>query len=159
MPENADRLRPAQRRRLEVVLSRVLALARELDGLRARTAPAGTSLEPMEDDLPPGFVGRAPEIAERIRLTAAPLVEWLEIVPEPHSLRRHLTAVAIVAAINVEDSGSRGLRGYGTVDPADAARIDPVIDQLRRLLYQIAAQVSGDPPSVLEERSDARIQG
>lgn len=159
MTEHRARLRPEQRRRLEVVLNRALSLAREFEALGRHSAPVGFPLEPMVDDLPPGFAGRAPALAVRIREAAAPLLDWLEIAPAPRSLRQHLAAATLVAAIDVEDSDSRSLQHYGALDEADARRIDPVVSELRQLLYDIAAQVSGDRPEPMEGHPDARIQG
>lgn len=159
MDIQVDSLRPEHRRRLQVVLGRVLTLAEELESLSRAFGVPPDPLAPLADDLPEGFKPRAPALAFRIREAAAPLLEWLRFPAEPRSLRQRLTAAALIAAIDVEDSDSRGLRGYGRLEDRDAARLDPLIERLRVLLYDIAAQAGGGPSLDTKEGHDARIQG
>lgn len=49
-----------------------------------------------------------------------------------------MAAVAEVWAARVDDLRARRLRGYGAVHPDLAARLDPRIDELRRLLEALA---------------------
>jgi hypothetical protein len=61
-------------------------------------------------------------------------------LPAEHSpdLKRRVAALAGVWAAHLEDLRVKGLRAYGAVNPDVAAHLDPHLNGLLELLYQLA---------------------
>ena len=64
------------------------------------------------------------------------------------SLRRRIAAVAEVWAARIEDLRARRLKGYGPVHAGLAARLDPLIEEVRRRLEALAAAAAALPESL-----------
>jgi hypothetical protein len=82
---------------------------------------------------------RARDLIDQVRTAAEALsVELALPVERGPNLRRRIAAVAEVWATRMDDLRARRLKGYGPVHPELAARLDPRLDQLRRLLEALA---------------------
>jgi hypothetical protein len=82
---------------------------------------------------------RARGLIDEIRAAAETIRADLALPPERGpSLKRRVAAVAEVWAARVDDLRARRLRGYGAVHAELASRLDPRIDELRRLLEALA---------------------
>lgn len=131
-------LSSSQRRRLAVVLRSVEAAIRELE--RATDpAPEGERLHREAMDVPADFTARAREALAELRRECHALVAGLALRPFESSRRRHLAALCTTNAIELEDSTSRTLRGYGEVHPAVAATLDPALKGMERRFLDLAA--------------------
>lgn len=82
---------------------------------------------------------RARGLIEQIHAAAEAIRADLALpVDRGPSLKRRVAAVAEVWAARVDDLRARRLRGYGAVHPELPSRLDPRIDELRRLLEALA---------------------
>jgi hypothetical protein len=136
-------LSASQRRRLAVVLRSVEAALGELDRA-ALPAPGGDHLHREAMDVPPDFPDRARAILAELRRECQALVTGLALRPFESSRRRHLAALCTTNAIELEDSTSRSLRGYGAVHPEVAATLDPAIQGMERRFLELAALLMKD---------------
>lgn len=118
----------------------------------------GTSLRMLRHDM--AAVAAWPEVArpgeaqEAIRALAVrivPAVEALETslglpAERPIPPGRRLAAVAETWATRLEDLHAKGLRPYGRVHPDLAGALDPKLDELIRLLEELA-EAAGSLPA------------
>lgn len=132
-----------QRRRLAVVLRAVEAALTELE--RATEPPAAADrLQHEVMDVPPDFPDRWAQVLRDLRRDCDTLTGGLALRPFESSRRRHLAALCTTSAIELEDSTSRTLRGYGEVHPSVAAVIDPVIKGMEVRLLDLAGSLMRD---------------
>ena len=123
-------LNPNQRRRIGTHLR---LLAEDVEALRAVPAVAG------DTNVTPILAALEREV-DRMRADFALPPDWRP------SLSRRVAALAEVWMARVEDLRGRRLKGYGSVDPALADRLDPYVDSLRALLRRLA-DAAQDLPS------------
>lgn len=134
------RLTASQRRRLTVALGKAEAA---LDAVRhADVVPEGLRLSAESADVPDGFPGPLRALAEGLDAELRSLADGLALQPLTSSRRRHLLSLCTTGAIGLYESRTRGLRGYGTVDPRMGEVVDPVLARLEIGLYQIAEALS-----------------
>ncbi|MGH7532990.1 MAG: hypothetical protein ACREL4_06845 [Gemmatimonadales bacterium] len=134
------RLTASQRRRLTVALGKAEAA---LDAVRqASTASEPLRLSAEVADLPGGFPGPLRILANGLEQELRTLADGLGLQPLTSSRRRHLLSLCTTGAIGLYESRTRGLRGYGAVDPLMGEVVDPVLTRLETGLYQIAEALS-----------------
>ena len=134
------RLTASQRRRLTVALSRA---EDALDAVRhASTASEPLRLSEEAADLPDGFPGPLRALAHGLEEEIRGLADGLGLSPLTSSRRRHLLSLCTTGAIGLYESRTRGLRGYGAVDPLMGEVVDPVLSRIENGLYQIAEALS-----------------
>ncbi|MGH7591148.1 MAG: hypothetical protein ACREL2_06880 [Gemmatimonadales bacterium] len=134
------RLTASQRRRLTVALGKAEAA---LDAVRqASTSPGPLRLTAEAADLPDGFPGSLRVLANGLEQELRTLADGLGLQPLTSSRRRHLLSLCTTGAIGLYESRTRGLRGYGAVDPLMGEIVDPVLARLETGLYQIAEALS-----------------
>lgn len=94
------------------------------------------------DDLPPGFGVAIEPAGRRVRAKLKGLVESLGLEPSSRSRSRYLQALIVTTIVQIEDTGSRGLRGYGPLGPVVFETIDPALADIHEALAQIAAELN-----------------
>jgi hypothetical protein len=82
-------------------------------------------------DLPAALVREAPAAIAEVRTKIARLAELLGLEEVTVSRRQQARARLLSMVVHLEDAGSRGLRGYGAVDPSVREHMDPVIEEIR----------------------------
>lgn len=137
LPDQPPPLTDAQRRRLAVFLEIV---DRGLTEVLGASRPAATPgiLASEADDLPPEFARSVATDAEAAREELRGLVERLDLAGTQRSRRKRLRALLVSMIVNLEDAGSRGLRGYGPMNGEISQAIDPVLQAIRERLVRIA---------------------
>lgn len=132
-----------QRRHVAVFLQQVEEALDEVESVAAHPPSATKKLFRLDvDDLPPGFHTQIGAAAMRIRARLKCLVEALGLESNPKSRARHLQALILTTMVQVEDTGSRGLRGYGPLSAVVFELIDPALADIHRELERIAAYLS-----------------
>lgn len=134
------RLTPSQRRRLTVALGKAEAALHAVPQAGASSGTLRLSVE--APDLPDGFPGPLRALANSLELEIHTLADGLGLQPLTSSRRRHLLSLCTTGAIGLYESRTRGLRGYGAVDPLMGEVVDPVLTRLENGLYQIAEALS-----------------
>jgi hypothetical protein len=142
----------SQRRHLAVFLAQVEDAVAEVE--RLATSPSSSSrLRTDDPDLPRGFgAAVSPEI-ERVRAGLVALADRLGLAPLQQSRAREVQGLLSIAIVQLEDAGSRGLKGYGAVDPRLPALLDPALQELRAGLARILAMLSLPPSSFADDLS------
>ena len=145
-----------QRRHLTVFLQQVEETLDEIEELAA--APTSdTKLFRLDvNDLPDGFPAALKPEALSVRAQLKSLMEELDLESNPRSRVRHVQALLLTTMVQVEDSGSRGLRGYGPLDPVVFSVIDPALAQIHQSLERIAARLAGTHNLQAEARVEDR---
>ncbi len=143
-PESPLSLTEAQRRRLAVFLEIVDRGIAEVVGASPPPSPPGI-LGHEADDLPQGFSEAIAADAHAVRAELRLLVESLGLARTERSRRKRIRALLVSMIVNLEDAGSRGLRGYGPMDERIGQAIDPALDAIRSRLVRIARLL--DEPS------------
>jgi hypothetical protein len=116
----------------------------------------GTHLRLLIDDLErleelpelgtEGAAGRVRHLLEEARRAALGVRDRMALPPDRGpALHRRVAAAAEVWAVRVEDLRVSRLRAYGDVHPDLAATLDPLLDQLRRILLALADAASELP--------------
>jgi hypothetical protein len=82
-------------------------------------------------DLPDAFMQEAPAAIAEVRTKIARLADLLGLEEVGVSRRQQARARLLSMVVHLEDAGSRGLRGYGAVDPSVREHMDPVIEEIR----------------------------
>lgn len=142
LPRTDVTLTESQRRHLAVFLELLEEALLDIERA-AQGGPGPRRLLLMEvDDLPPRFAASiAPDLRElRERLRA--LVEHLGLEPRTRSRAGLIRAVAGKCLVDLADAGSRGLRGYGSLDPGIVREIDPMLEAMQEPLVRIVARLS-----------------
>ncbi len=98
----------------------------------------------LERDGPPFARVRAAIDAVRRAAEAMGAALALPFDPGP-SVRRRVAAVAEVWAARIDDLRAHRLEGYGPVSPKLAARLDPVVEEVRTRLEDLAAAAAALP--------------
>lgn len=128
-----------QRRHFEVVLGRLEESLTKIE--RLLDDPQSQSLTIIEDDVSADFRATAKTELPRLRRDVERLVAGLALKPKSNSLRRIIGATLTFEAVRIEDSFSSRLRGYGSIDPNAAERLDPELESLARSLETLATAV------------------
>jgi hypothetical protein len=143
------RLTDSQQRHLGVFLAQVEDTVLAIERL-ATAPPSRSALRLDRPDFPPGFADSiGPEIA-RFRDELARLIQLVGLEPLETSRRREAQGLLAIAIVQLQDAGSRGLRGYGDIDPSLTAILDPALESLRASLTRIAGHLepmASSPPS------------
>lgn len=142
-----DGLTEPQRRHVAVFLQQVEEALDEIE-----RAAGSLNSEPKLfridiNDLPPGFHQAIEPTIRRVRARLKQLVEGLGLESSPKSRSRHIQALVLTTVVQVEDTGSRGLRGYGPIGPVVVDVIDPALADIHKELEGIAARLSPDRSS------------
>jgi hypothetical protein len=135
-------LTDGQRRHLTVFLAQVEDAVLALERL-ATDPPSGNSLRLDLLDLPLGFRAGSREDLAQVRAGLGTLAQTLQVEPLARSRAQEALGLVTFAIVQLEDAGSRGLRGYGAVDPRLPPVLDPALGQLRTLLARVAARLQG----------------
>jgi hypothetical protein len=129
-----------QRRHVAVFLQQVEEALDEVESVAAHPPMTTRKLfRPDVDDLPPRFDAQIKPATVRIRAKLKCLVEALGLESNPKSRSRHLQALILTTMVQVEDTGSRGLRGYGPLSAVVFELIDPALADIHQELERIAA--------------------
>lgn len=132
------RLTAAQRRHLEVSLGRLQSELAEARSWFAERPVPGVSPSDLVAGLE-ALEGRVQEVALRLGLSPA------DLRPDP---RQKLQAWASSWWTIALDCRSKGLRGYGEVDAAAAALVDPIMEDLAGAFLALGRLASDPgPPS------------
>lgn len=148
MPQLRPVLNDNQRRHFSVLLVSLDEALARIEELSDRDCRAGASLTAYTDDLPQRFSAEAGPMIADLRARIVQLAALLGTEPRRMSRARSIRALVTSAAIRLEDSRARGLRGYGTVDPSVQEQLDPVLDDLIarfRAISRRAAWETMDP--------------
>jgi hypothetical protein len=138
-PADSDGLTEPQRRHVSVFLQQVEEALDEIERV-AYEAPSDEKLFRTDiADLPDGFGAAFEPEASRIRAQLKDLAEELGLESHPRSRARHVQALLLMTMVQVEDTGSRGLRGYGPLGPSVDSVVDPALAEVHAGLLRIAA--------------------
>jgi hypothetical protein len=153
-PDETIPLNGPQRLHFEVILASLEEAVSDVEQIALGSAHTARRLKRMENDLPPRFWERAAPHVASLRAHAAMLTSVLGLKGLESSANRTVRAVLTAQAVQIEDSLSSHLRGYGPVDPDVPARLDPALlaikddlDAMRALLHAPAGAVSGGVPA------------
>jgi hypothetical protein len=137
-----------------VVLAKLEDALDEIDRLARPVAHAGDrrKLTVVADDLPPDFASRTDAAIDAARGRIADLAAQLGLAPQRASRFRTVRAILHAEMVRLQDSFSRGLKGYGALDPRAPAVIDPAVRDLVALLATMLRAL--DPASHTESGGD-----
>ena len=134
---NGVQLNDNQRRHFEVLLTRLEDSLATIEMLLA--APPLRHLTQLTDDVSPAFRALAELEIPRLRGQVERMAAALGLRPNVVSLRRVIGAALTTDAVRVQDSLASQMRGYGTVDPSVAERLDPALLRLADSLQHLAS--------------------
>lgn len=140
------RLTESQRRHLAVFLEHVDRGLARLEATMAVPSAPPNVFRVEVDDVAPDFAAEMGPVIEDARARIHRLGAQLGVSPAETSRFGHFQALLMSMIVNLEDAGSRGLRAYGDVDPGVGEALDPAIEQIRRLLVQVAARLQRSRP-------------
>jgi len=130
-----------QRRHVTVYLAQVEDAVDSLERLAAdRTSERVLRID--RRDLPEDFGSASRNDLTQIRTGLAEMASFLHLEPLERSRAQEALGLLTIAIVQLEDAGSRGLRGYGEVDPDLPAVLDPALGRLRSLLARVAARLT-----------------
>lgn len=135
-----------QRRRFQVFLE---LLQKSLDEVEALASP-GPSASPgsllvYEMDIPAHFRDRSGPIIRRLRNETDELARSLDIRPTRRSRLNRIRAILTAEIVRVDDTLSKRLGGYGSVNPRVKLEIDPKLSVIRSELQALLAQLGSSP--------------
>jgi hypothetical protein len=134
------RLTEPQRQHLTVALAHLEDAVAEVEHLA--TAPSRDSALTTElRDLPAGFAAAIAADLGRVRACLAGLARAFGLEPRQQSRAREIQGLLVITIVDAEEAGSKGLRGYGPVDPRLPAVLDPALAELRVTLTRMAARL------------------
>ncbi|HEX5386664.1 MAG TPA: hypothetical protein VFW66_08205 [Gemmatimonadales bacterium] len=139
-PANTVRLNESQRRHLAVFLEQLEEALGEIERLADLPARPARLLEDVRD-LNPQFGTAVRDRVLDLRERIGELADRLGLEPRVQSRQRRVAALVSRAIVDLEDAGSRGLAGYGEVDPGVAREIDPALAEMVSRLEAIAARL------------------
>jgi hypothetical protein len=128
-----------QRRHYEVLMTRLEDSLARIESLLSAPRPHRLTL--VDDDVSPAFRAHAKAEIPRIQRQIERVSEALHLQPRAVSLRRMIGASLTTDAIRIEDSLASQMRGYGTVDPSIAERLDPALMRLAGSLQALSAML------------------
>lgn len=126
-----------QRLHFEVILASLEKALSRLELIALGREHSGCRLTRMDDDLPESFREGAAPLVERLRAQVAALSAALALTERHTSSKRLARALLTSQIVKIEDSSSGRLRGYGAVDPAVEARLDPALHALQGDLHAV----------------------
>jgi hypothetical protein len=129
---------------LTILLARLEDLLCDIERLatgdaRGAGERVGRVLRVDHDDLPSGFGAAIRHHLEGLHTRISRLARGLDLPAERESRARAVGALLVSAIVGLEDSGARGLRGYGPLDPTIYTVLDPMLDEMRTELVAVAA--------------------
>jgi hypothetical protein len=130
-PPAEPRLTEAQRRHLAITLGLLQQQLREVETMLALPAPQ-EGLATEAEDLPSSFGHEATGIIARINHRVAALAGRFDLPRREGSRFRWVRSVLGILDNDLEDARAEKMGGYGAVDPALAAVLDPGIGQLQQ---------------------------
>lgn len=134
-----------QRRHFEVLLGQLEDAIATIAQL-VEPAPSMTAaLTRDQDDLPPGFARAIRPQLHELRAAVALLARDLALQHRSRSRASAVRSILIAELVRLEDSTSKGLRGYGSVDPRVEHLIDPRLQALHNLLAAMLARLAHSP--------------
>lgn len=134
-------LTDSQRRHIAVFLAHLEGLVLEIEQLADSPGAGGRLLRVQHDDLPAGFLESIQPEMEAVRGAIHRLVRDLQLEPSENYRSQTLRAILLAAIVGLEDAGSRGLKGYGSVHPSVPAILDPLLQEVNARLRAIAARL------------------
>ena len=134
---SSDMLNDNQRRHYFVLLSMLAQSMARLETLAAPRPSSGPSLVVYDDDLPSDFLERSEPHVRAVHQLLGQLAETLRVQPKRVSRRNSVRAVLVTEIVRIEDSLSKGLRGYGEVDPRVHSELDPMLQNVITELQRI----------------------
>ena len=140
-----------QRRHFTVLLVGLDEALARIEQLADADRRAWGPLTEYTDDLPPRFSREVGPLIADLRARILALGDQLGTETRRLSRRRSIRAMVTSSTIRLEDSRTRGLRGYGAVDASVGEQLDPVLNELIerfRAIARLAAwEAAGqDPP-------------
>lgn len=99
------------------------------------------------DDVAPDFAVDAGPVIRDARARIHRLGIQLGVSPVETSRFGHFQALLMSMIVNLEDAGSRRLHAYGEVAPGVGDAVDPAIEEIRRLVVQVAARLQRSAPN------------
>jgi hypothetical protein len=140
---DAHSLTEPQRRHIAVFLQQVEEALDEVESLAATPTPGRRIFRVDVNDLPEGFGNSIEPEVLRIRAGLRSLVEQLGLESHPRSRARQVQSLILTTLVQVEDTGSRGLRGYGPLGSVVFSIIDPALTEIHHDLERIAQLAAG----------------
>lgn len=147
-------LNDPQRLHFEVILASLEKALSRVEQISLRMEHAGCRLTRVDQDLPENFWALAAPLVESLRAQVASLSTAMALKERHTSSKRLVRAVVTSQLVKLEDSSSSRLRGYGAVDPAVEARLDPALSALQQDLHAVLDLLS--PPDRDGQRSGSR---
>jgi hypothetical protein len=108
-----------------------------------------------EQDLSPAQQSRLRTLAAELRRELVRIAGELELSPAVQSPGRSISALLSAMLVQLEESDSKRLRGYGRMPEEAAEKLDGEISHLIALLEQMAGVVEGRPVHMRGSREDA----
>jgi hypothetical protein len=126
------------RRVMSVVFRGIEQMCDEID---ATFAAAPGLLRRVEDDLSARQRAKLQAMNARVREEIRRLTSEIELDPAVRSPRRTIRALLAASIVNLEESDSTRLRGYGELSREAAVKIDRELKTLAVLLEEMASTV------------------
>ncbi|HLJ42126.1 MAG TPA: hypothetical protein VKT50_11620 [Candidatus Acidoferrales bacterium] len=129
-------------RRVVSVLLR--GLEQMCDEIEARLAEVPGVLRQVKSDLSHAQSAALREMTARVREEIRRLNTEIELDAAVRSPRRAILALLSASIVNLEESDSKRLRGYGPLASEAAARLDDELSRLVALLEEMTTTAEGD---------------
>jgi uncharacterized membrane protein YdfJ with MMPL/SSD domain len=123
-------LNEPQRRHFEVVLASFEDTLMRIEQLADRRTDDERLLTHVDHDTPAAYLATIAPIVADVRAQVAELARTLHLEARRPSTARMIRALLISQIVHLQDSGSRRLRAYGSVDPAVSEHLDPRLDTM-----------------------------
>ena len=131
-------LTDAQRAHLAVALAHLEDELAEVEHLATAT-PRRTPLRLELADLPTDFSRAIAAELERARAQFSALAVSLGLERRERSRAREIQGLLVTMIVQADEAASRGLRGYGPVDPSLPPVLDTSLDEIRAAFIRILA--------------------
>lgn len=149
-------LNDAHRRNLRVVLGLVEEKMKAIESRLAQPEEHGL-MDEIKPDLRPDVEATLRRQVDAAYTLIRRLKDQFALPTETTLASREIFKGLPQIWVMLQESDSRRLQGYGEVDPADAAVLDPLIEQLARLVLDMEAVALGHGDSPTSSMGEERI--
>jgi len=131
-------LTEGQRRHLTATLALVERAVGQVAALARRDgSPESALLSQGQDDIPASVREPLVAAAADVAVIIEQLVSRFQLPASSASHRRTAEALLVSSLVEIEDTGSTSLRGYGHVHPDVALHLDPLLERLHHSIAQM----------------------